>query len=155
PWKTAHYRAVQAATKMTGTTAESRLRWLVDFAREDLPRTRKGLTMAGAGVIAIAWPAPPHAEVPGPLTAPELRDLHDELRAIFQDGVTRSDGGATMFPVKVPLGVKRMTVRHARAPGTLGKNGRVGVPAVWASTAGGEDVRATILIRTHAYILTG
>ena len=152
PWETAHYRAVQTASRITGTTAESRLRWLVDFAREELPRD---LTAAGNGLISVAWPAPPFAEVPGPLSPALVRTLHRELRAVFSDAVTRSDGGATMFPVRVPLGVMRISVRHARAPGTTGRAGRVGVPAAWASTAGGDDVRTTLLMRTHSYILSG
>jgi hypothetical protein len=152
PWQTAHYKAVEAATKITGDTAESRLRWLVDFAREELPADLKSV---GAGLIATAWPAPPLAEVPGPLSPAMIRQLHRELRDVFTDAVTRTDGGATMFPVRVPLGVKRLTVRHARVPDTTGRTGRLGVPAKWASTAGGDDVRTTILMRAHSYILSG
>ncbi len=127
------FQDLEAATRTIGDTAEGRLRWVTAFAREPLPQHSADLTKAGDCLLALAWPVPPHIEVPPPLTRETVATLHNELGAVLGDLVIR-EGGPTVFPVTAPVQLYRLTAMYRK-------------PAMWATsrTDSVEDPRTAVL----------
>lgn len=134
---------VRAATEIIGRTAEERLRWVTAFARAEMRQHPGELAVDADCLVALAWPVPPYTAVPAPLSRETVETLHAELRRIFRDLVTRTDG-ATEFPVAAPVRIMRMTVVH-------------GKPALWASTTRRlpTDPRTAILLTVRDLVIQG
>jgi hypothetical protein len=134
---------LRAASRTIGDTAEDRLRWVTTFARAPLLQHSADFAKAGDCLVALAWPVPPMVVVPPPLSRETVTTLHDELRTILSDLVTR-DAGSTVFPVKAPVQLARLTAMHKK-------------PAMWATsrTIRTDDPRTDILLAVQHYVVAG
>lgn len=140
---TSRIEDVRAATRLIGATAEARLRWVTEFARDELPEHPGARAAASDCLVALAWPAPPWTAAPAPLAQKTIETLHAELRVIFLDLVTRTEG-STDFPVSAPVQIKRLTVAHQK-------------PAKWASARPitPDNPRVAILLAVRDLVLMG
>ena len=133
------------ATKTIGPTSESRLRWLVDFARKPLTGHSGTSAEAGDCLVALVRPIPPNLvggiPLPDPLSQEEVAALHAELDTTLRALVNNPAGRITPFPSEgVTTGLVRATIA-----------GRT--PVLWASTASHATVRVAILQKLRDLVL--